>query len=153
MDAGRPSSRSGSPFDHTHLSPGRSARTLAGAMASSAAGGMSIRAQLDNMSMTMHEVVGRTELSGRQIVALEEGAVEDGVRHGALRGTSAARDATRGGCSAALLHERRGSGGGTGVMEAASANPPIFPTFQPPLSLPIQTATASRPSFLRRTRC
>ena len=117
MDAGRPSSRSGSPFDHTHLSPGRSARTLAGAMASSAAGGMSIRAQLDNMSMTMHEVVGRTELSGRQIVALEEGAAEDGGRRrGALRGTSAARDAARGGCGAALLHERRGSGGATGVI-------------------------------------
>ena len=69
MDTHRSSSRSGSPFHESLHSPKRNAT-----LASSAAGGMSIRAQLDNMSITVHEVVGRMELSGRQIVMLEEGA-------------------------------------------------------------------------------
>jgi hypothetical protein len=33
-------------------------------------GGTSMRAQLDSLSMTVHEVVGRIELSGRQILML-----------------------------------------------------------------------------------
>lgn len=35
-------------------------------------GGTSMRAQLDSLSMTVHEVVGRIELSGRNILMLEE---------------------------------------------------------------------------------
>jgi len=35
-------------------------------------GGTSMRSQLDSLSMTVHEVVGRVELSGRQILMLEE---------------------------------------------------------------------------------
>ena len=31
-----------------------------------------MRSQLDSLSMTVHEVVGRVELSGRQILMLEE---------------------------------------------------------------------------------
>ena len=34
--------------------------------------GTSMRAQLDSISMTVHEVVGRVELAGRQILMLEE---------------------------------------------------------------------------------
>jgi hypothetical protein len=34
--------------------------------------GTSMRSQLDSLSMTVHEVVGRVELSGRQILMLEE---------------------------------------------------------------------------------
>lgn len=35
-------------------------------------GGPTIRAQLDSLSMTVHEVVGRVELTGRTVVNLEE---------------------------------------------------------------------------------
>lgn len=34
--------------------------------------GTSIRQQLDSLSATMHETVGRLELAGRQIINLEE---------------------------------------------------------------------------------
>ena len=73
-ESGRPNSRSGSPFDPLHImSPTkRGGMSTTGMMAASGAAGMSIRSQLDAMSLTMHEVVGRTELSGRQVVQLEE---------------------------------------------------------------------------------
>ena len=52
-------------------SPGLGAsRSQGGSQVLGMTGGTSMRAQLDSLSMTVHEVVGRIELSGRQILML-----------------------------------------------------------------------------------
>lgn len=43
----------------------------------------SMRSQLDSISLTVHEVTGRMELAGRQLLMLEEGASESPALRGA----------------------------------------------------------------------
>ena len=60
-------------MEHTGrtASPGRSATSGAGgSQVLGMTAGTSMRAQLDSISMTVHEVVGRVELAGRQILML-----------------------------------------------------------------------------------
>jgi hypothetical protein len=52
--------------------------------------GPTIRQQLDSLSMTVHEVVGRVEMGGRDIVNLQEDRVSN-------------NKATRAGCARAAL--------------------------------------------------
>jgi hypothetical protein len=49
---------------------GGTSRSQGGSQVLGMTGGTSMRAQLDSLSMTVHEVVGRIELSGRQILML-----------------------------------------------------------------------------------
>ena len=49
---------------------GGGSRSQGGSQVLGMTGGTSMRAQLDSLSMTVHEVVGRIELSGRQILML-----------------------------------------------------------------------------------
>lgn len=60
------------------MTPGASFRNLAEMQSSQVLGmtsGPTIRSQLDSLAMTVHEVVGRVELSGRSIINLEEDRV------------------------------------------------------------------------------
>ena len=43
-----------------------------------------MRSQLDSISLTVHEVTGRMELAGRQLLMLEEGASGSPALCGAL---------------------------------------------------------------------
>ncbi len=63
--------RSSSPSQHGLGGGGLgSSRSQGGSQVLGMTGGTSMRAQLDSISMTVHEVVGRIELSGRQILML-----------------------------------------------------------------------------------
>lgn len=70
MDGVGGTARSGSPLFASGVQSPKSVGQ--GSQVLGMTGGPSMRAQLDSIAMTTHEIVGRVELAGRQILMLEE---------------------------------------------------------------------------------